>query len=109
MRVKLREVAHARAGDKGNTSNIAVIVYDRRHFDAVREQVTAERVKAWFGPLVRGRVERYELPRLGALNFVLHDALDGGVTASLRVDPHGKTRSSLLLDMEIDLPEGFTR
>ncbi len=104
MRVKLRRIAHARAGDKGDTSNVSLIVYDPAHYVAVCDQVTPERVKAWFGPLVRGPVRRYELPHLGALNFVLEGALGGGVTRTLALDPHGKSRSSLLLEMEIDLP-----
>lgn len=103
MGVKLRQIAHSRAGDKGDDSHLSLIVFDRRHFEAVRRQVTAERVAAWFGDLVAGPVERYELPQLGALNFVLHRALHGGVTRSLALDPHGKSRSSLLLEMEIDL------
>jgi hypothetical protein len=101
--VKLRQIAHSRAGDKGDDSHLSLIVFDRRHFEAVRRQVTAERVAAWFGDLVAGPVERYEMPQLGALNFVLHRALHGGVTRSLALDPHGKSRSSLLLEMEIDL------
>lgn len=104
MKVKLYDVAHSRAGDKGNISNVTVIVYDKRHFPAVAEQVTAERVKAWFGPLVEGEVVRYALPQLGALNFVMRGALGGGVTRTLNLDAHGKTRSSLMLEMEIDLP-----
>ena len=103
MGVKLRQIAHSRAGDKGDDSHLSLIVFDRRHFEAVRRQVTAERVAAWFGDLVAGPVERYELPQLGALNFVLHRALHGGVTRSLALDPHGKSRSSLLLEMEIEL------
>ena len=105
MRVKLAEIAHARAGDKGNTSNVSLTVFDRRHFEPVRAQITPEAVKAWFGDLVRGGVERYELPQLGALNFVLHDALAGGVTRSLALDAHGKSRGTVLLAMEIDLPD----
>jgi hypothetical protein len=101
--VKLREIAHSRAGDKGDDSHLSLIVFDRRHFEAVRRQVTAERVEAWFGALVAGPVERYELPQLGALNFVLHRALGGGVTRSLSLDAHGKSRSSLLLEMEVEL------
>jgi len=104
-RVKLRAIAHARAGDKGDTSNVSLIVYDQRHYAEVVRQVTADAVKAWFTPLVRGSVERYELPQLGALNFVLHRALEGGVTRSVNIDPHGKARSALLLDMEIDVSE----
>jgi hypothetical protein len=101
--VKLREIAHSRAGDKGDDSHVSLIVFERRHFEAVRRQVTAERVRAWFGPLVAGPVERYELPQLGALNFVLRRALGGGVTRSLALDAHGKSRSSLMLEMEIEL------
>ena len=105
MRVKLRDVAHARAGDKGDISNVSLIVFDPAHYERVRLQVGPERVKAWFGPLVRGDVVRYELPQLGAFNFVMHEALGGGVTRSLALDPHGKSRSSLLLEMEIELEE----
>ncbi len=105
MKVKLRAIAHSRAGDKGNISNVSLIVYDKRHFATVAQQVTAVRVKEWFGQLVEGTVERYELPQLGALNFVLHGALGGGVTRSLAIDPHGKTRSSWLLEMPVDLPD----
>jgi hypothetical protein len=101
--VKLREIAHSRAGDKGDDSHVSLIVFERRHFEAVRRQVTAERVGAWFGRLVAGPVERYELPQLGALNFVLRRALGGGVTRSLALDAHGKSRSSLLLELEIEL------
>ena len=105
MLVKLREVAHSRAGDKGDDSHLSLIVFERRHYEAVRRAATAERVRAWFGPLVEGTVERYELPQLGALNFVLSGALGGGVTRSLALDPHGKSRSSLLLEMEVELDD----
>lgn len=103
MKVKLHEIAHSRAGDKGNTSNVSLIVYDRRHYEAVAREVTPARVKEWFGPLVEGEVVRYEMPQLGALNFVMTGALGGGVTRSLNLDPHGKSRASLLLAMEIEL------
>jgi hypothetical protein len=109
VRIKLREIAHARAGDKGNTSNVSLIAFDPRNYSVIREQVTAERVKEWLGPLVEGAVERYEVPVLAALNFVMHHALAGGVTRSLAVDPHGKSRSSLLLELEIDLPDQPSR
>jgi hypothetical protein len=102
---KLRDVAHARAGDKGETSSISLVVFDRQHYPSVRGQVTSQRVKAHFGQLVGGRVDRYELPQLGALNFVLHEALQGGVTRSLALDPHGKSRSSLLLELEVFIEE----
>jgi hypothetical protein len=101
--VKLRQIAHSRAGDKGDTSYVSLVVFEARHYEAVRRAVTAERVRAWFGPLVAGPVERYELPQLGALNFVIAGALGGGVTRSAALDPHGKSRSALLLEMEIEL------
>jgi hypothetical protein len=100
--MKLREIAHARAGDKGNISNISLIAYQMEHYPLLQEQVTAERVKAWFQEIVQGEVRRYELPKIGALNFVLVDALRGGVTRSLALDRHGKSLSFLLLEMEID-------
>lgn len=100
----LRAIAHARAGDKGNRSNVAVFVFDPRHYPALRDQVTAERVRREFGALVQGVVRRYPLPTLGGLNFVLEDALEGGVNGSLNLDGHGKSWSSLLLGLEIELP-----
>ena len=100
--IRLREICHSRAGDKGNISNISLIVYDIADYELVRCAVTAERVKAYFRGIAHGRVERYELPRIGAMNFVLHEALDGGVTRSLRIDGHGKSLSSYLLSMEIE-------
>ncbi|HEU4721487.1 MAG TPA: hypothetical protein VFS59_09000 [Gemmatimonadaceae bacterium] len=100
----LREVAHSRTGDKGDTSNISVIAYDAADYPLLVRHVTAERVRAQFAGVVRGEVTRYELPRLGALNFVLEGALGGGVTRSLALDAHGKGLSSALLAMEI--PEG---
>ena len=103
----LREIAHARSGDKGDTSNVGVIAYDEADFPLLREQVTVERVRALYGDLVRGEVRRYELPNIGALNFVLTGALQGGVTTSLSLDPHGKTRSSAILDLPIDVPDGY--
>ncbi len=105
--IPLREVAHARSGDKGDTSNVGVIAYDEADYALLRAQVTAERVKALYGGLVLGDVTRYELPNIGALNFVLRRALQGGVTTSLALDPHGKTRSSLILDLPIDVPDAY--
>ena len=99
--MKLREIAHARAGDKGNTSNIAVFVYNLSDYPALLRNVTVERVAAHFGGTVQGPVVRYELPKLGAVNFVLQDALSGGVTRSLALDAHGKCMSSILLDLEL--------
>jgi len=98
---KLRDLAHARTGDKGNTSNIAVIVYRQDDYELLRAELTAERVRDHFRGIVHGEVLRYELPRLGALNFVLHGALGGGVTRSLALDAHGKSLASSLLDIDI--------
>jgi hypothetical protein len=99
--VKLREIAHSRTGDKGNTSNISVIAYDTKHFLLLKEQVTAARVKSHFVGVVEGDVVRYELPNIAALNFVMSNTLGGGVTRSLALDAHGKSLSSALLDLEI--------
>jgi hypothetical protein len=101
--MKLRDIAHSRTGDKGNISNISVIAYEGRNYPLIERFVTAERVKAHFSEIVHGDVMRYELPQLGALNFVLRDALGGGVTRSLALDAHGKSLSSALLDL--DLPD----
>jgi hypothetical protein len=100
----LRDIAHSRTGDKGDTSNISLIAYDAVDYPLLVQWVTAARVKAHFGEIVRGDVARYELPRLGALNFVLEHALRGGVTRSLALDAHGKSLSSALLSMAI--PDG---
>ena len=105
--IALRELAHARSGDKTDTSNVGVIAYDPADYELLREQVTAERVKGIYGKLVLGEVTRYELPNLGALNFVMQRALAGGVTTSLALDPHGKTRSSLVLDLPITVPDDY--
>jgi hypothetical protein len=99
--MKLRDIAHSRSGDKGNTSNISVIAFDTAHYEFLREQITADRVKAHFAEIVRGEVTRHELPMIGALNFVLTDALVGGVTRSLALDAHGKGLSSAVLDIEL--------
>lgn len=102
--MKLRELAHSRTGDKGDISNISVIAYDAKDYPLLAAQVTGERVKALFAGVVKGDVVRYELPNLGALNFVMQQALGGGVTRSLALDAHGKSLSSALLDLEIDAP-----
>jgi hypothetical protein len=99
--MKLRELAHARTGDKGDVSNISVIAYEPGDYAFLLEHVTAERVRAHLADTVRGEVARYELPGLGALNFVLQGALGGGVTRSLALDQHGKSLSSSLLEMEL--------
>ena len=102
--MKLREIAHSRTGDKGNTSNISVIAYDANLYPVLLEQVTVERVKAHFVGVVEGDVVRYELPGIAALNFVMSGTLGGGVTRSLALDAHGKSLSSALLDLEITVP-----
>jgi hypothetical protein len=102
-RAQLRQIAHARSGDKGDCANIGLIALRPEYYPVLVEQVTTERVKEYFRELCRGRVERFELPNLQALNFLLYQALDGGGTVSLRTDAQGKTLSAALLRMEIDL------
>ena len=109
MKIPLSRVAHARSGDKGDTSNIGIIAFDPRHYPILVREVTADRVKHFFGEMVKGNVERFELPNLGALNFLLHEALGGGGTLSLRVDAQGKTLGAALLRMEIDIADGELR
>lgn len=99
--MKLWEIAHSRTGDKGNISNLSLIVYNIEDYEEVKEKVTANTVKNYFKDIVKGEVVRYELPQLGALNFVMYEALGGGVTRSLSLDKHGKSLSSFLLDMDI--------
>ena len=100
--MKLRQLAHTRTGDKGNRSTLSVIAYDARDFARLEAQLTAERVKQHYSGIVQGRVDRYSLPQLGALQFVLYEALAGGVTRSLALDAHGKTLSSHLLSIDIE-------
>jgi hypothetical protein len=103
MRVPLSQIAHTRSGDKGDACNIGVIALDPRDYPVLVREVTAERVRRHFGHLVRGPVERFELPNLGALNFLLHQALGGGGTVSLRTDAQGKTFGAALLSLEIEV------
>jgi hypothetical protein len=100
--MKLRDIAHSRTGDKGNISNISVIAFDAKLYPLLLSQVTADRVRALFQDIVQGEVVRYELPNISALNFVMDQALGGGVTRSLALDAHGKSLSSALLDLEIE-------
>ena len=102
-RVKLIELAHARSGDKGDTANIGLIARKPEYYAALVREVTAARVKAHFAGVCQGEVERFEVPNLGALNFLLHRSLDGGGTLALKADPQGKTYSTALLRMEIDV------
>ncbi len=101
----LREIAASRSGDKGDVSNICVFTYDSADYPLLVEQITADRVREHFGVLVGGTVVRYELPHVHGLNFVLDRALGGGVSMTLRADPHGKSFQSLVLDLTVDLPE----
>ena len=104
-RIKLHEIAHARSGDKGDSSNVGLFVFTDEAYDLIRREVTADRVKAHFGGIVRGPVERFELPNLRALNFILHDSLGGGGSESLKNDAQGKTHGQALLLMEVDVPD----
>ena len=103
-RIMLREIAHSRAGDKSDTSNISIIPYEHRFYEMIKKQVTAEVVKDYFKGICYGNVTRYELDTMGALNFVLENALDGGNTRSLRVDGYGKSLSMYMLSMYIEVP-----
>jgi hypothetical protein len=107
MRVRLLDIAHARSGDKGDTANIGLIARKAEHYPVLVRQVTAARVARHFRGMITGKVERFELPNLRALNFLLHGALDGGGTISLKTDAQGKVFSTALLRLEIDL--GKTR
>jgi hypothetical protein len=99
----LRDVAHSRAGDKGNISNLSLIPYDRRHYAQLKELVTADKVREYFRGIAFGNVTRYELETMGSFNFVLEQALDGGNTRSLRPDAYGKSLSAYLLSMPVTL------
>ena len=105
MKTNLLAIAHARSGDKGDAVNVGLIARDPAAYPFLREHMTAERVKAHFGPMCRGEVERFELPNLGALNFLLHEALGGGGTVSLKLDAQGKTYAARLLRLELDVPD----
>lgn len=102
-RIKLREICHGRSGDKGNAANIGLIVYKKENYELIKDKVTAGVVKKYFEGICLGEVERYEMPNINALNFILHDTLGGGGTVSLKNDAQGKTLASALLMMEIEL------
>ncbi len=99
--MKLKEIAHSRTGDKGNISIISLIAYKEEDYALIKEKVTEEKIKEYFKEIVKGKVTRYSIDTIGALNFVMEDALGGGVTRSLAIDMHGKTLGSALLEMEI--------
>jgi hypothetical protein len=105
--VPLYAIAHARSGDKGDGSNVGVLAYDERAYEVIKQQLTCERVKKHFSGIVKGRVERFELPNVMGLNFLLHDSLGGGGSASLKTDAQGKTHAMALLRMNIELPDDF--
>ena len=105
MRIRLLDIAHARSGDKGDTANVGVIALDPRWYEVLEQFVTQEKVADHFRGMIDGDVERYELPNLNALNFLLHGALDGGGTLSLKTDAQGKVYSTALLRMVIDVPD----
>lgn len=104
-KIKLVHLAHARSGDKGDTANVGLIAREPEYYSMLVEQVTAGRVKEHFKGICLGKVERFEIPNLGALNFLLHQSLDGGGTLSLKTDAQGKTYSSALLRMEIEVDD----
>lgn len=105
MKVSLLKLAHARSGDKGDTANVGIIALKDEYYPLIAREVTAGKVKEHFGDMVKGGVERFELPNLKALNFLLHGALGGGGTLSLMTDAQGKTFSTALLRMNIELSE----
>ncbi|MFH5832097.1 hypothetical protein ACG2F4_09585 [Halalkalibaculum sp. DA3122] len=104
-KVHLLKIAHGRSGDKGNTSNVGIIARHPEIYPFLEEQLTADIVKEHMKHICKGRVERYEMPNIGALNFVLHDSLGGGGTVSLKLDAQGKTHASTLLRMQLEVPE----
>lgn len=103
MKIKLRDIAHGRSGDKGDAANVGIIAYDDKGYQIIQEHLTAEKVKKHFEGICVGKVERYELPNLRALNFLLHNTLGGGGTVSLKHDAQGKTLAAALLRIEIDV------
>jgi hypothetical protein len=109
MKVQLVDIAHARSGDKGDTANVGLIALEPRWFPILVKFVTREAVAAHFKGMIDGPVDRFELPNLNALNFLLHGALDGGGTLSLKTDAQGKVYSTALLRMTIDVPDGDAR
>ncbi len=107
MKVMLQHVAHARSGDKGNTSNISVIAYEPEFYPYLKKQLTADSFKNFYSGVVTGNVERYEVDNICALNFVAHGALGGGVSRSLCLDNYGKSLSARILAFELDIPDSL--
>jgi len=102
--VLIRDVAYARAGDKGNTSNVVVVAYDEGNYDWLLQHLTVDAVTEVFGQVVQGAITRYEMPGIKAVNFVMQRALEGGVSRSLNLDAHGKSRANLMLGVRVDAP-----
>ena len=109
MRIQLVKLAHARSGDKGDTANVGIIALKPEYYPVLKEQLTVDKVKAHFGDMVKGKIERFEMPNIGALNFLLHNALGGGGTLTLKHDAQGKTYSTAFLRMEIEIDEGLIK
>jgi len=107
-KILLYEMAHARSGDKGGGSNVGVLAYDEDGYEILRQWLTPERVKEHFKGIVKGEVERYELPNILGLNFVLHDSLGGGGSASLKNDAQGKTHGMAMLRMKVEVPDDYS-
>ncbi len=102
MKVQLKEFCHGRSGDKGDAANIGLIAYNKEDYEVIKREVTAEKVKNFFTGICEGEVERFEMPNINALNFILHNTLGGGGTVSLKLDAQGKTLASALLKMEVE-------
>ena len=102
-KIKLIDIAHGRSGDKGDAANIGIIAYDDKGYEIINKHLTAEKVKKHFAGICKGNVDRYELPNIRALNFMLHNTLGGGGTVSLKHDAQGKTLAAALLRMELDI------
>ena len=105
--ILLREVAHSRSGEKGNRSTISVVAYDLQDYDILLKQVTVSAVKQLYGPITKGEIMRYEVPLIGALNFVLDEALEGGRTRTLAFEESGKALSSLMLTLPLQVPDNY--
>ena len=103
--IPLREIAHSRSGEKGNHSNVSVIAYDQSLFDVLKDQLTVDAVEQLYGSITKGSIRRYELPAIGALNFVLENVLEGGRSRTLAFEESGKALSSLMLTLEVSVPE----
>ncbi|MBK7158670.1 MAG: hypothetical protein IPH77_08950 [Ignavibacteria bacterium] len=102
MKIQLKEICHGRSGDKGDAANIGLIAYNKDNYELIKKEVTAEKVQNYFKGICLGEVQRYEMPNINALNFILNNTLGGGGTVSLKLDAQGKTLASALLKMEIE-------